>query len=33
MGTKTVQAVRDFQQDHGLSVDGVIGVKTWAALY
>jgi len=31
-GTATEQAVRSFQHDHGLTVDGVIGQKTWAAL-
>ena len=32
-GSKTEQAVRDFQHTHGQSVDGVIGPNTWAALY
>jgi hypothetical protein len=31
-GTATENAVRAFQHDHGLSVDGVIGGQTWAAL-
>ena len=31
-GTATEQAVRSFQHDHGLTVDGVIGQKTWTAL-
>ena len=28
----TEAAVREFQADHGLTVDGEIGVETWAAL-
>lgn len=31
-GAATEKAVRAFQKDHGLTVDGVIGQKTWAAL-
>ena len=31
-GNKTLAAVKDFQRDHGLSVDGVVGPATWAAL-
>ena len=31
-GAATEKAVREFQKDHGLTVDGVIGQKTWAAL-
>ena len=31
-GAATEKAVRAFQQSHGLTVDGVIGQKTWAAL-
>jgi peptidoglycan hydrolase-like protein with peptidoglycan-binding domain len=31
-GPKTEQAVRDFQQSHGLGVDGKVGPKTWAAI-
>lgn len=31
-GTLTKQAVMDFQRDHGLSRDGVVGAKTMAAL-
>ena len=31
-GPATEKAVRQFQQDWGLTVDGVIGQKTWAML-
>lgn len=31
-GTKTMEAVKNFQRDHGLSADGICGPKTWAAL-
>ena len=31
-GSKTDEAVRAFQADHGLAVDGVVGVRTWAEL-
>jgi GH25 family lysozyme M1 (1,4-beta-N-acetylmuramidase)/peptidoglycan hydrolase-like protein with peptidoglycan-binding domain len=31
-GAKTLAAVRAFQGSHGLSVDGVVGPHTWAAL-
>lgn len=31
-GQKTKQAVMDFQRDHGLVADGIIGPKTWAKL-
>lgn len=31
-GKATEAAVKAFQQDHGLKVDGIIGVQTWAAL-
>ena len=31
-GAATEKAVRAFQRDHGLNVDGVIGRATWAAL-
>jgi peptidoglycan hydrolase-like protein with peptidoglycan-binding domain len=31
-GDATERAVKQFQQDWGLSMDGVIGPKTWAML-
>lgn len=31
-GPKTYQAVRQFQKNYGLSVDGIAGEKTWGAL-
>ncbi len=31
-GSKTDAAVREFQADHGLTVDGIVGAKTWAKL-
>lgn len=31
-GSKTEQAVKDFQRAYGLTVDGVVGPKTWDAL-
>lgn len=31
-GAKTEEAVKQFQRDKGLSVDGIVGPKTWAAL-
>jgi N-acetylmuramoyl-L-alanine amidase len=31
-GSSTVQAVRRFQQNYGLTADGVAGPRTWAAL-
>ena len=31
-GAATEAAVKKFQKDNGLTVDGIIGEKTWAAL-
>lgn len=31
-GSKTQNAVRDYQQKNGLSVDGIVGNQTWGAL-
>lgn len=31
-GSATEKAVKKFQKDHGLTADGVVGKKTWAAL-
>jgi peptidoglycan hydrolase-like protein with peptidoglycan-binding domain len=31
-GPKTLQAVRKFQQVHGLIMDGIFGPQTWGAL-
>jgi len=31
-GSQTEKAVKQFQQDHGLKADGVIGADTWTAL-
>ena len=28
-GSKTLEAVKTFQADYGLIIDGVVGVKTW----
>jgi len=32
IGQKSQKAIKDFQKDHGLKADGVIGQKTWAEL-
>ena len=31
-GSKTTAAVRDFQSNNGLSVDGIVGPNTWRTL-
>ena len=31
-GTKTQAAVRDYQKNNGLSVDGIVGKNTWGKL-
>jgi peptidoglycan hydrolase-like protein with peptidoglycan-binding domain len=31
-GPKTEAAVRDFQQNENLAVDGIVGTQTWTAL-
>lgn len=32
-GTKTLEAVKAFQKDNGLDVDGIVGKKTWDKFY
>lgn len=32
-GPKTEETVKQFQMDHHLTIDGIIGKNTWAALY
>ncbi|MDP8212499.1 MAG: peptidoglycan-binding domain-containing protein [Candidatus Zapsychrus exili] len=32
IGTQTKQAIKDFQSDHGLKSDGIVGKKTWSQL-
>lgn len=31
-GSQTEKAVKEFQKDHGLNADGVVGAKTWEAI-
>ena len=31
-GNETLTAVKAFQKDHKLTVDGIVGPKTWAEL-
>lgn len=31
-GQKTLEAVKAFQAEHGLVIDGIVGAKTWTAL-
>lgn len=31
-GVKTLEAVRAFQADNGLAIDGIVGSKTWRKL-
>ena len=31
-GNETINAVKQFQKDHGLTADGVVGEKTWSAI-
>lgn len=31
-GSKTLEAVRKYQQDHYLTVDGIVGKNTWRSL-
>ena len=32
-GAKTEAAVKQFQKDRGLTVDGIVGSKTWTAMF
>lgn len=32
IGRKTIDAIKNFQKEHDLKADGVIGVKTWQAM-
>jgi len=32
-GPETERAVRAFQSENGLSVDGIVGTNTWRALF
>ena len=31
-GAETLKAVKNFQKKHGLTVDGIVGPKTWTEL-
>ncbi|MBR8833418.1 MAG: peptidoglycan-binding protein [Stigonema ocellatum SAG 48.90 = DSM 106950] len=31
-GQKTEQAVKNYQQKHGLTADGIVGIRTWEEL-
>ena len=32
LGSGSIKAIKDFQKEHGLESDGVVGSKTWAEL-
>ena len=32
MGSQTIQCIKEFQQAHGLKVDGIVGKETWQKL-
>ena len=32
-GNGTLEAVKRFQRDNGLSIDGIVGNKTWSKLF
>lgn len=32
-GNGTLEAVKRFQRDNGLSIDGIVGPKTWQKLF
>jgi peptidoglycan hydrolase-like protein with peptidoglycan-binding domain len=32
MGPKTKKAIQEFQKENNLTIDGIVGKKTWAAL-
>jgi len=31
-GPLTEEAVKEFQKNHGLTADGIVGTKTWAVI-
>lgn len=33
MGAKTKKAIQEFQKEHNLTIDGIVGEKTWEKLY